>query len=1149
MASFTVGDVESATEQFSKLPRRDRLVDIDGVNLSIPDEVPLTTVELNFLLTLLQVISDSDGDPQIVYPILQANLDKLDDSFATLLHRYIANFVPLEELEQARAIVANIVILSNLLTQFPLGSRANNLEIAITGYEIALSNFTFNSFPEQRAMTQNNLGRAFSQRIRGERAENLERAIACFQSALEVQTHEAFPTQWAMTQNNLGRAFSERIRGERAENLERAIAYFQSALQVQTREAFPTQWAMTQNNLGRAFSQRIRGERAENLEMAIACFQSALEVQTREAFLIQWAMSQNNLGMTYSQRIRGEIAENLEMAIHYLLAALEIFTRKNFPEGWADIQNNLAVAYTKRIRGDRTENLEQAIDYLKNALQVYTRENFPYNWAETLNNLATAYRQHIRGKKAENLKLAIDCCQAALQVYTRENFPYNWADTLNNLGFAYLEENIEQAISYFEAALEVYTCEAFPQKWANTQNNLGIAYRDRILGERSENLEQAINCFMKVLQVYTHEAFPQQWAETQNNLGITYLERTGGDRADNLELAIYSFQNALQIYTRSSFPQNHLETLFNLALAYQNTRQLTSAYDIFTNIIESLESFQGRTFYRWEILGGQQEFTEQLNKVYQDMVEVCLQLSYTDKAIEYVERSKAHSFVELLGNYDIHSKGNIPDSILNELQRLRLEISIEQLRPETKDKNRFLDGETLLDGSLLLGDSSLFPQKGIRLTQLQQQLDELINREVLPIDPNFNLTQRIKPITFAQIQSIIPDERTAILEWYLQDDSFQTFIITLQSDFPSVWQASTLDSSALIEWANKYFQDYQENKQHWQEQLSLRLQNLTQILHFDEILNYLPTTCDRLILIPHRFLHCIPLHALPLADESYLLDRFPGGVCYAPSCQLLQLVQTRQRFEFSHFFAIQNPNDNLAWTDIEVEAIKQFFPYADILAKAAATKDALSNKPLSLYHCLHFSSGSYFNTSSPLLSALILADAPMPNAPTNSDPIRYLPLGANEVIDLSKCLTVEEIFKLDLSQCRLVTLSASETALTDWTNSSDEYIGFPSAFLFAGSASVVGSFWAINDLSTALLMIKFYQNIQIGLAVAVALNQAQLWLRDITKIELEQLINANQLPLNPAVRMNLRRRFYKLPDDAQPFREPFHWAAFCAISQ
>jgi CHAT domain-containing protein len=434
-----------------------------------------------------------------------------------------------------------------------------------------------------------------------------------------------------------------------------------------------------------------------------------------------------------------------------------------------------------------------------------------------------------------------------------------------------------------------------------------------------------------------------------------------------------------------------------------------------------------------------------------------------------------------------------------------------------------------------------------KLTQLQQKLDDLINREILPIDPSFSLTQQTEPISFPQIQSLI-DKKTAILEWYLGDENFQVFIITSQSESPIVWQSSAENGSGLSDWANEYFQDYQENKEQWREQLLLRLQKLAQILHLDEILNYLPTTCDRLILIPHRFLHCIPLHALPLADELCLLDRFPGGVGYAPSCQLLHLVQTRQRSEFSHFFAIQNPNHNLAWTDIEVEAIKQYFPHADILPKAAATKDVLSNKPLSLYHCLHFSGESDFNTSSPLLSALILADAPMPNAATNSDPIQYLPLGANGVVDPSKCLTVEEIFKLELSECRLVTLSASETALTDWTSSSDEYIGFPGAFLFAGSASVVGSLWGINDLSTALLMIKFYQNLQI-VAVAVALNQAQVWLRDLTKTELQIWIEENKLQLSPAVRLNLRRRFHKLPDDAQPFGEPFHWAAFCAIGQ
>jgi CHAT domain-containing protein len=154
-----------------------------------------------------------------------------------------------------------------------------------------------------------------------------------------------------------------------------------------------------------------------------------------------------------------------------------------------------------------------------------------------------------------------------------------------------------------------------------------------------------------------------------------------------------------------------------------------------------------------------------------------------------------------------------------------------------------------------------------------------------------------------------------------------------------------------------------------------------------------------------------------------------------------------------------------------------------------------------------------------------------------------------ETHDLDKCLTLDKIFALKLEKCRLVTLSACETGLIDFNNTSDEYIGLPSGFLYAGASNVVSSLWRVNDLSTAFLMIKFYQNLKNFQSVAVALNQAQLWLRDITKTELKAWITANSLPLNPTMRQNLHKRLHKLQDNQKPFQEPFHWAAFCASGQ
>ncbi|MBW2690851.1 MAG: CHAT domain-containing protein, partial [Deltaproteobacteria bacterium] len=80
--------------------------------------------------------------------------------------------------------------------------------------------------------------------------ENLELAIDHFNQALEVRTREAFPEQWAMTQNNLANAYRNRIQGDRVENLELAIDHFNQALEVMTLERFSANRRKILRNLG-----------------------------------------------------------------------------------------------------------------------------------------------------------------------------------------------------------------------------------------------------------------------------------------------------------------------------------------------------------------------------------------------------------------------------------------------------------------------------------------------------------------------------------------------------------------------------------------------------------------------------------------------------------------------------------------------------------------------------------------------------------------------------------------------------------------------------------------------------------------------------------------------------------------------------------
>lgn len=335
------------------------------------------------------------------------------------------------------------------------------------------------------------------------------------------------------------------------------------------------------------------------------------------------------------------------------------------------------------------------------------------------------------------------------------------------------------------------------------------------------------------------------------------------------------------------------------------------------------------------------------------------------------------------------------------------------------------------------------------------------------------------------------------------------------------------------------------SKQHWKDNFELRLNQLAQILHLEEVLTHVPDTCDRVILIPHLFLHLFPLHALPLPDQKdkCLLDKFPRGVRYAPSCQLLQLTEKQKRPDFSYFFGIQNPTQDLFYANLEVQTVRRFFEPAYVLIEENAKKGTLSTVPhtehLRAAHCAHFSCHGTFNFESPLKSALILAD--------------------------KEPLTLGEIFALTLSKCRLVTLSACETGLTDPRSISDEYISLPSGFLYAGALGVVSSLWAVSDLSTCFLMIKFYENInnfpklEAG-EVAIALNQAQIWLRDLTSEEFEAVFAKYQLQIEEIVAqlpkgwrfefqdsLDLARKKIQAPDrQPKPFANPYYWAAFTA---
>jgi CHAT domain-containing protein len=85
----------------------------------------------------------------------------------------------------------------------------------------------------------------------------------------------------------------------------------------------------------------------------------------------------------------------------------------------------------------------------------------------------------------------------------------------------------------------------------------------------------------------------------------------------------------------------------------------------------------------------------------------------------------------------------------------------------------------------------------------------------------------------------------------------------------------------------------------------------------------------------------------------------------------------------------------------------------------------------------------------------------------------------------------------------------------------------------------------VNDLSTAFLMIRFNQNIKAGLTVAIALNQAQVWLRNRTQTDLWEW--TQDLNLTNSFQEQIREQLSLFDVEEIPFGMAVYWATFCVV--
>jgi len=489
---------KALNESQRNFPTVDRLVETNSNRLDAADRLVETNAERidKHFFT---------GLPEVNL-VLEANQAQLDEHFIKVLRDWSSAMLSEVQPEEKKALASSIIALSLCIREFKQGNQANNLEIAITGYEIAATVLTYEDFPEVWALCQMFFGSVYYRRFKGDHAENQERSIACCQNALQVYTRESFPEMWAAIQNTLALPYGNRIRGDRLENAELARTACLAAMEVDTREANPKSWAQIQNNLGIIYRDCICGDKAENLEQAIACYENALLFRTREESPELWAQTHMNLASAYRHRLHGDPVENVEKAIAANKAALQVYTQDAFPSGWAGVQTNLGNAYVHRLEGDRNENLEMAIAAHQAALKVFNPDDFPREWAMTQMNLGKCYLM------VESREKAIASYQSALKVCTPTAFPFECLNAGKSLGkIAFVIKDWQLAIEGYGIAIEAVETS---RTWATSEFR-----RQEILGE-------AIDIYANMVQACINNK--------QLDKAVEYVERSRSKRLVDL---------------------------------------------------------------------------------------------------------------------------------------------------------------------------------------------------------------------------------------------------------------------------------------------------------------------------------------------------------------------------------------------------------------------------------------------------------------------------------------------------------------------------------------------------------------------------------------------------------------------------------------
>jgi CHAT domain-containing protein/predicted negative regulator of RcsB-dependent stress response len=869
--------------------------------------------------------------------------------------------------------------------------------------------------------------------------DNYTEARALYERSLKL-IGEIGDRFWAaLPLNNMGHLY------HRQDDEDQALKYYRESLAISREMGIDLLVNYILNNIGVSYLYQ------DKYTDALEYFYKSLALRESPGKKAELAITLKDIAFT--QLHMGNYAQ----ALDYYQRSLGIEEALGNKAGIAGRLRNIGYVYFSQ------NNFGVALDYYQKSLAMWEALDDKQGISWTLTDIAQIHSLQ------NNYDLALDYFQKSLKVSEAMGGQADALYVLLALGSVYVHQRkYDQAIEYLQKALALSETSDSKSRIAMARLNLGQIYK--LQGD----YEKAVDYFQKSLSLL----------EAVGNKELLKLALYG---IADVNYSLRHYDRALEYAERAVTISRQAGDLWMLyetrtisGRAYYALGKSDNARAAFDEAIAAAETA------RTQVAGGEQEqqrFFENRVSPYYEMVDMLVAQNKTAEALSYAERAKARVLLDTLESGRVNiDKAMTADErareevIRSEIASLNARVVKEQLRPQT-------DAARLAD---------------LKARLIKVRLDQDAFRAGLYAAHPELRTQRgeAQPLTLAQAGSLLPDTRTALLEYVITQDRTFLFVLTRNDG-----EGDSKVDAKVYTLAIKR-DELAEQTEGFRNQIATHDLGFhpSAIRLYDLLLRPARAQLEgktRILIVPDGQLWDMPFQALQTGENHYLLEDY--AICYCPSLTVLeQIVKLRQKkqsygAETLDLLALGNP----ALDKRTVERVKQLsrdeklnpLPEAEaevrglaelygesrsrVYVGREAREDRLKTEAPQ-YRILHLATHGILNNASPMYSQLVLSQA---DVGTNEDGL----------------LEAWEIMRLNL-KASLVVLSACETA-RGRVGAGEGVIGLTWALFVAGCPTTVVSQWKVDSASTTELMLEFHRALRRSaqqVTKAEALRQAAL---------------------------------------------------------